>query len=70
MTSRTAIYGTSAKMMYIIISKLKRVGAVSPVKAVTPEEAELDLTEVLWLNYLAGGMLSRIKKTRNGRYYV
>ena len=36
----------------------------------TPEEAELDLAEVLWLRYLAGGMLSRIKKTRDGRYYV
>ena len=68
--NRTAIYGTSAKMMYTIVSKLKRAEALSPVKAVTPEEAELDLPQVLWLRYLAGGTLSKIKKTRDGRYYV
>lgn len=70
MTSRTAIYGASAKMMYVIVSKLKEAGAVSPVEAVTPEEADLDPAEVRWLRYLAGGTLSRIKKTRDGRYYV
>ena len=70
MASRTAIYGASAKMMYVIVSKLKGAGALSPVEAVTPVEADLDLAEVRWLGYLAGGTLSRIKKTRDGRYYV
>jgi len=70
MASRTAIYGASAKMMYVIVSKLERAGAVSQVEAVTPVEADLDLAEVRWLTYLAGGTLSRIKKTRDGRYYV
>ena len=70
MESRTAIYGASAKMMYVIVSKLKEAGAVSPDKAVTPHEAELDLAEARWLTYLAGGTLSRIKKTRDGKYYV
>lgn len=70
MASRTAIYGASAKMMYFIVSKLKEAGAVSHEEAVTPHEADLDLAEARWLRYLAGGSLSRIKKTRDGRYYV
>ena len=70
MASRTAVYGASAKMMYIIVSKLKAAGAMSRVEAVTAVEAKLDLDEIHWLRYLAGGTLSRIKKTRYGKYYL
>ena len=33
-------------------------------------EAELNIQEQLWLSYLAGGFLSKIKKTEDGRYYI
>ncbi|OYT50092.1 hypothetical protein B6U79_00395 [Candidatus Bathyarchaeota archaeon ex4484_231] len=65
-----SVYGAIAKMRFAIIDKLKRAGAVSPETAVTPEEADLSLEEIRWLKYLAGGSLSTIKKTENGRYYV
>jgi len=39
-------------------------------KAVTIEEAELDLQERQWLDYFAGGFLSTIKKTEDKRYYI
>ena len=57
-------------MRFRLISKLERAGAISEVKAVTMKEAGLDIQEQLWLRYLAGGFLSRIKKTENGRYHV
>ena len=63
-------YGIIAKMRIAIIKKLKAAGASSPETAVTPKEAELDLKEISWLQYLAGGALSEIKKTKEGRYYV
>lgn len=53
-----------------IVEKLRKVGAVSTDKAVTPEEAKLNLQETEWLGYLAGGFLATIKKTKNGRYYI
>ena len=53
-----------------IVEKLRRVGAVSIDKAVTPEGAKLNLQEIEWLGYLAGGFLATIKKTKNGRYYI
>ena len=64
------MYGVIAKMQFSIIDKLKRAGANSPETAVTPKEAELDMEESRWLRYLAGGTLSTIKKTEDGRYYV
>jgi len=64
------VYGVIAKMQFSIIDKLKRAGANSPETAVTPKEAELDMEESRWLRYLAGGTLSTIKKTEDGRYYV
>jgi hypothetical protein len=39
-------------------------------KAVTIEEAGLDLQEQDWLIYLAGGFLGEIKKAEDKRYYV
>ncbi|MCW4021040.1 MAG: hypothetical protein NWF14_07440 [Candidatus Bathyarchaeota archaeon] len=65
-----SVYGLIAKMRFTIISKLKAVGAVSVETAVTPEEADLNLEEIRWLPYLAGGALSTIKRTENGRYYI
>ena len=39
-------------------------------KAVTIEEAELDLKEQAWLDYFAGAFLGKIKKTEDQRYYI
>ncbi len=57
-------------MRYRILSKIEKAGATSKEKAVTVEEAELDLEEQQWLTYFAGGFLSRIKKTEDQRYYI
>jgi len=57
-------------MRYRLVHKLERAGAISVVKAVTMKEAGLDGQEQLWLRYLGGGFLSRIKKTEDERYYV
>jgi hypothetical protein len=63
-------YGIIAKMRFSIIDKLKKADANSPNTAVTPKEAELNMEETRWLRYLAGGALSTIKKTEDGRYYT
>jgi len=57
-------------MRYKISLKLKNVGATSKEKAVTIEEAELNLQEQQWLPYFAGAFLGEIKKTKDKRYYV
>jgi hypothetical protein len=57
-------------MQYRIISKIEKAGATSEEKAVTIEEANLDLEEQQWLNYFAGTFLGKIKKTKDQRYYV
>jgi len=57
-------------MHYRIISKIEKAGATSKEKAVTIEEADLDLEEQQWLNYFAGTFLGTIKKTKDQRYYV
>jgi len=57
-------------MRYRIVSKLEKAGAISEEKAVTVEEAGLDLQEQHWLGYFAGVFLSGVKKTENKRYYV
>lgn len=53
-----------------IVDKLRKEGAISLDKAVTPEEANLNFLEIEWLGYLAGGFPATIKKTKNGRYYI
>ena len=53
-----------------IENKLRRVGAVSRDRAVTPGEAKLNLQEIGWLPYLADGFVSTIRKTNDGRYYT
>ena len=53
-----------------IVIKLEKAGATSIRKAVTIEEAELDLQEQQWLGYFAGVFLGEIKKTEDKRYFV
>jgi hypothetical protein len=62
--------GIQFKIRQRIVYKLEKVGATSMQKAVTAEEAKLDLQEQQWLIYIAGGFLSKVKKTQNQRYYV
>jgi hypothetical protein len=57
-------------MLHRIMAKIKRAGATSKKKAVTIEEADLDLQERQWLNYFAGVFLGEIKRTTDKRYYV
>ena len=58
------------KMEYCIMNKLHSVGATSIDKAVAIEQVDLDMQELNWLNYVAGGLFASVKKTRNKRYYV
>ena len=53
-----------------ISAKLKKAGATSKEKAITAQEASLDMQEQNWLNYIAGGLFARVKKTKDKRYYV
>ena len=57
-------------MQYRIALKFRNAGATSKDKAVTVEEADLDLQEQLWLNYFTGVFLGGIRKTKNKRYYI
>jgi hypothetical protein len=62
--------GTIFAMQQRIIVKLLVMDATSRKKAVTAQEAHLDMQEQNWLHYVAGGLNSKVKKTRNKRYYV
>ena len=62
--------GIQFKMRQRIIHKFEKAGATSWEKAVTVDEADLDLHEQYWLGYFAGIFLGRIKKTRDHRYYI
>jgi len=62
--------GTVFAMQQRIIAKLRATGATSREKAATAQEAHLDMQEQNWLHYIAGGFASRVKKTRDKRYYV
>jgi hypothetical protein len=53
-----------------IRTKLVAAGATSREKAATVQEADLDVQEQNWLNYIAGGLFAIVKKTRDERYYV
>jgi len=57
-------------MLYRISSKIEKAGATSIAKAVTIEEAGLDVQEQQWLSYFAGVFLGKIKKTKDQRYYI
>jgi hypothetical protein len=62
--------GTVFAMQQRIIAKLLATDATSTIKAVTAQEAHLDTQEQNWLHYVAGGLNSKVKKTKDKRYYV
>lgn len=62
--------GIQFKMLNKLIRKFEKAGATSKEKAVTFEEAKLDMSEEYWLDYFAGAFLGKIKKTKNHRYYL
>ena len=66
----SACSGTVYAMQQRIIAKLLATDATSIIKAVTAKGAHLDIQEQNWLNYVAGGLNSKVKKTKDKRYYV
>jgi hypothetical protein len=62
--------GIQFVMQERLVRKFEKAGAISAEKAVTFQEAKLDVQEQYWLNYFAGVFLGKIKKTENSRYYV
>jgi hypothetical protein len=62
--------GIQFKMKQRLIRKFEKAGATSIEKAVTFEDAKLDMQEQYWLAYFAGSFLGSIKKTKNHLYYV
>lgn len=62
--------GIQYKMQQRLIRKLEKAGATSFEKAVTYQEAKLNLQEQYWLDYFAGSFLGCIKKTKNHHYYI
>ena len=62
--------GTIYAMQQRIRAKLLALDATSREKAVTAQEANLDMQERNWLRYVAGGLLAKVKKTKDKRYYV
>ena len=65
-----SLSGIQFKMHQRIIHKFMKAGATSWEKAVTIEQANLDMQEELWLDYFAGDFLGKIKKTIDKRYYI
>ena len=61
--------GIQFKMQNRLVRKFEKAGALSKEKAVTFEEANLDLQEQYWLPYLVGNLLGNIRKTVDNRYY-
>jgi hypothetical protein len=53
-----------------IRTKLIEAGATSREKAVTAQDAHLDMQEQNWLHYIAGGLFASVKKTAANLYYV
>jgi len=62
--------GIQFKMKQRIIHKFEKAGATSEEKAVTFDEAKLNMREYCWLDYFAGTFLGSIKKTSDHRYYL
>ncbi|NIR86150.1 hypothetical protein GWO13_00720 [Candidatus Bathyarchaeota archaeon] len=65
-----SLSGLQFRMRQRIISKIEKAGATSREKAVTIEEAGLDMQEQKWLTYFAGVFLGKVKKTKDKRYYI
>ena len=64
------VSGVAFGMEERIKAKLIAVGAISHEKAVSAEEAKLDVQESNWIHYIAGGMFAGVKKTTDKLYYV
>jgi hypothetical protein len=64
------VSGVAFGMEERIKAKLVAVGAISHEKAVSAEEAKLDVQESNWIHYIAGGMFAGVKKTTDNLYYV
>lgn len=62
--------GTVYAMQQRIIAKLVATDATSTVKAVTAQGANFDMQEQNWLDYVAGGLDSKVRMTKDKRYYV
>ena len=62
--------GNFVKMEQSIRAKLLTAKALSKEKAVTIQEADFDMQEQNWLNYVAGGLFAEVKKTVDRRYYI
>jgi len=66
----SGISGTMYGVEESIKAKLAAVGATSSDKAVSPEDANLNMQEQNWLHYIAGGMFAQVKKAAGNLYYV
>jgi len=64
------VSGTLFSMEERIKIKLLAAGATSQEKAVTAQEACLDMQEGNWIHYIAGGLFANVKKTASNLYYV
>jgi hypothetical protein len=64
------VSGTLYSMEERIRVKLFAAGATSREKAVTAQEANLDMQEQNWIHYIAGGLFARVKKTAANQYYI
>jgi hypothetical protein len=53
-----------------IKTKLIAIGATSKEKAVTKKQANFSIQEENWINYIAGGLFARVKKTKDGKLYA
>jgi hypothetical protein len=62
--------GIQFKIQSRLVRKFEKAGATCIEKAVTFEEAKLDVQEQYWLDYFAGSFLGSIKKTKDHRYYL
>ena len=62
--------GMAFKMEESIKAKLVELGATSRNNAITIQDANLDTQELNWLDYIAGGLFARVKKTQDKRYYA
>lgn len=60
------IYGLESSIKTKLVTK----GAISREKAATSQEAQLSMQEQNWLDYIAGGMFAKVKKTGDGRFYA
>ena len=64
------VSGTLLTVQQRVSAKLLEMGATSRENAVTAQEAHFDAQEQNWINYIAGGLFARVKKTKDKRYYV